>query len=215
MDAQVGRILDTLESRRRLDNTLVVFTATFGAELYAHHNYMLNWASPYYTVYRVPLLFRLPPLAPAGTEVARAVQSIDIAPTVLAALGAPAPGGLEGANLVPLMRGRDVGLSPVVSEYANAKALILCDDRYRYIYNPSGYQQNTIPQGVRDQFQAEGLEARGGRMRIEARELYDIRLDPLERQNLAHRRPSVRDAMERRIEAWAGARDWTAPEPVQ
>ena len=214
MDAQAGRLLETLDARRQLDNTLVVFAGAFGVELGDHHNYMLNWASPYHTVYRVPLLMRLPGVAPAGMRIQRAVQAIDIAPTVLSVLGAAAPDAAEGTNLWPLVARPDYPRAPVASEYLESKALVLCADRYRYIYNPAGYRQNTIPQSMRDQFEEAGLEARGGRMPLEERELYDIVDDPLERRNLVHRRPEVRDAMEAALKDWAAAHGWTPPEPT-
>jgi arylsulfatase A-like enzyme len=55
---------------------------------------------------RVPLLIKYPGNAHAGETVRRQVRSIDIAPTVLAAMAIAPPGGLQGLDLTPLANGR-------------------------------------------------------------------------------------------------------------
>jgi arylsulfatase A-like enzyme len=77
-------------------NTVVVFTADHGEEFGEHgskYHYTLHGE-----VMRVPLVIKAPGLAPR-TDAAPAEQ-IDLAPTLLALLGVPAPAELPGKNLL-------------------------------------------------------------------------------------------------------------------
>lgn len=79
VDEQIGRILDALEQSGLADNTLVVFLSDHGEELGEHGNY-----SHYFTLYRhstwVPMLF-LPP-GGAGRTISGMTSLSDTAPTI-------------------------------------------------------------------------------------------------------------------------------------
>lgn len=96
-DAQVGRLLDGIAARGRLEDTLVVVTSDHGENLGAHgertHAYLI-----YDETQRVPLLMAGPGL-PAGRRVPALSSGADVAPTLLAQLGlAPLP-GIDGRDL--------------------------------------------------------------------------------------------------------------------
>ncbi|HEX5043288.1 MAG TPA: sulfatase-like hydrolase/transferase [Candidatus Polarisedimenticolaceae bacterium] len=104
-DRVVGRLIDGWEGRRGLARTVVVVTADHGEGLGEHgeatHGVLLHEAT-----LRVPLVLRVPGM---GKETIDApVSLIDVFPTALALLGLPVPGGVEGRNLVPLLRGEEV-----------------------------------------------------------------------------------------------------------
>ena len=98
-DAQIGRVLGRLGEAGLLERSLVIVTSDHGERLgeggrWAHcqslHGYEIN----------VPLLL-LRPGQPRGERVARAVSTLDIVPTVLAALGiAHEPSALDGVDLL-------------------------------------------------------------------------------------------------------------------
>ena len=103
VDEGLGRILITLEARGILDQTMIVFTSDNGF-FYGEHGLSLERRLPYEESIRNPLLIRYPPLVAAGTRVSELMLTVDIAPTVLEAAGAPIGDHIQGRSLVPLFR---------------------------------------------------------------------------------------------------------------
>ena len=97
IDAQIGQILDWLQARGLYDNTLVVVTADHG-EAFGEKNLVLHANSVYQNLVHVPLLVKFPNSLHAGT-IAKPVSLIDVAPTVLSALGYATPERLDGRDL--------------------------------------------------------------------------------------------------------------------
>lgn len=95
-DRQVGRLLDGLGPDRA--STFVIVAADHG-EAFGEHGEIGHSLFVYDTTLRVPLILSGPG---AGRGViAEAVSLVDIAPTVLAAAGVPAPAPLDGEVLRP------------------------------------------------------------------------------------------------------------------
>lgn len=154
LDDHLGRLFDYMEGAGLMKNTLIVFTADHGDFLGDH---WLGEKELFYdTVQRVPFIV-MDPSAAADATRGRAlddmVESVDLAPTVLRALGKSGPGHrLEGRELQTLLHGRDA-VTPwrdcVYSEldYSFRQARLLCGktpqnarawsvrtDRWRYVY---------------------------------------------------------------------------------
>jgi arylsulfatase A-like enzyme len=95
LDEQLGRLLDELERRGQLDQTLVVITADHGEGLGEHGLYE-HGESLYRTEIHVPLLFVLPARARIRRVVRSSVSLRDVAATVVDLIGlvpgAPFPG---------------------------------------------------------------------------------------------------------------------------
>lgn len=104
-DAQVGRVLDELETMNLLDNTVVVITADHGEILYEHEYYFGHDIALYDECLMIPLIIYAPALGAAHPRIGSLVQSLDILPTVLDLLEMEHPGGLEGKSLLPLIAG--------------------------------------------------------------------------------------------------------------
>ena len=101
MDAQLQRLLALLDERRLTDDTLVVVAADHGESL-GDHGEDGHGIFVYQSTIHVPLIVRVPGLAPA--RVHDLVRLVDIMPTVLAVLGLQAPAA-DGVSLVRLMTG--------------------------------------------------------------------------------------------------------------
>ncbi len=187
-DDCIDQILQHLSTAGMLDHTLVAVSADHGTELYDHHNYGLHWGSPYNGVYRVPLVLWGPGMVPAQRLVSRPVRSIDIAPTLMDLLGQPAPDRFMGTSLTPLLAGDVPPGPPLISEYSEGKILIVRDGDQRFIWNPQRYQNNVIPVQVVEEFKAAGIPGGQFRMPLERYELYDLREDLKEQNNLADAR---------------------------
>ncbi len=106
MDDGFGELLAFLKDKGLYDQTLVVFTSDHGEEFGEHGRVGWHSHTLYDELLRVPLLIKYPGNAHAGATVSRQVRGIDIAPTVLRAMGVAPPPGLQGLDLTPLVRGR-------------------------------------------------------------------------------------------------------------
>lgn len=103
LDAQIGRLFETLKRTGEWEHTLVVVVADHGEGL-GDHGWQYHRIL-YQEQIRVPLLVRVPGLA-STPAVADTVRTKDIAPTVLDYLGLRGPRAMSGASLRPLLEGR-------------------------------------------------------------------------------------------------------------
>lgn len=103
VDSQFGRLVETLRQRGELERTLFVVVADHGEGL-GDHDWQYH-RLVYQEQIRVPLIVKVPELAPSGT-VPSVVRSRDIQPTVLDYLGLRAPRPVSGRSLRPLLEGR-------------------------------------------------------------------------------------------------------------
>jgi hypothetical protein len=98
-DSMVQSVLSLLESKGYLQNTLVVITADHGESL-GEHGLFIHMNSVREEVLRIPLLLIAYGYEPALPLQPRAVPAqVDIAPTILAELGLPAPSTWMGHAL--------------------------------------------------------------------------------------------------------------------
>ena len=183
IDEKVGQIIDVLGRRGYLDNALVIFTSDH-ADALGDHGHIQKWTM-YDTVVRVPLVFwspgRIAPRAPSDGL----VQLMDIAPTILEAAGVSIPSNWEARSLLPGLSGppasgRDVVYAELARDHiqTGAEFIVMRRDRdWKLVY----YMGE--PDG----------------------ELYDLRADPGESQNLwedAGQR-SRRDALIKDVLEWS------------
>ncbi|MFD3443868.1 sulfatase [Microbacteriaceae bacterium 4G12] len=228
MDSWAGRILADLDADGLRDDTIVVFWSDHGlgmprAKRWAHEAGL-----------REPLIVRWPERIRPGTVRTEIVQLLDLAPTMLTALGLPVPEHMHGAALFD---GDGRFRSP--NQYAfgarermdeqQDSVRTVRDARYRYILNRhpdrSELQHHeyadhlgTWQEFRRLAFEEAGQLARGERPdRLSslqrsivapakpAEELYDIEADPHETVNLAGD-PGHEEVLER---LRAALREWT------
>jgi arylsulfatase A-like enzyme len=173
-DRQVGRLLDALDAQGLAANTLVVLHADHGESLgeqhYVGHGMLLNEAT-----LRIPLLVRWPGRVEAGRRVARAVQNVDILPSVLAAAAIAPPPGLAGESLLPEIEAPRFGFLRAGGEEARPPRVAYMETYYSA---HSGFAKPvTLPDGTQAKL---GLVRRGvqeGRwklVRTEAHSLFDV-----------------------------------------
>jgi len=103
VDRAVGRVLRALRAAGVLENTLVVFTSDNGF-MHGEHRLELMKVVPYEPSIRVPLLISGPGVR-RGVHVSDVVSNVDLAPTILAATGVEPGRVQDGRSLLPLLRG--------------------------------------------------------------------------------------------------------------
>ncbi|HTY70883.1 MAG TPA: sulfatase [Actinomycetes bacterium] len=99
MDRAFGRLVKVLKARGLWDDALVVLTSDHGEEFGEHGVIGTHSHTLYDELLHVVLLVKLPQQRLAGTTVDTVVRHIDLAPTVLRAIGIEPPRSFEGRDL--------------------------------------------------------------------------------------------------------------------
>ena len=105
VDAQIGRLLDHLQTTGELDETLVVFTSDHGEMLGDH--WCWGKGGWFDASNHIPLIIRDPraPKSARGRRVEKFTESVDLMPTLLDWLGLPLPHEANGYSLLPWLHG--------------------------------------------------------------------------------------------------------------
>jgi len=145
-DQWVDKLLSTLESSKLLDNTIVVVVSDHGEAFGAHRvggqRMFFHGQTLYDELLRVPLIVRVPGVAASKLDLP--VMLVDVAPTLLAILGAAVPPSMQGRDLSPVLAGAEVApayaygeLLPAPSWDHAAKMVVSRDGRFKLIYRIS------------------------------------------------------------------------------
>lgn len=102
IDQQVGEIIDALEARGALDETIIVFTSDHGDAL-GDHGHSQKW-NMYQSVVQVPAIVAGPGIA-SGKRVTDNVALFDLGPTILEWAGVDVPNWMEAVSLTPYFLG--------------------------------------------------------------------------------------------------------------
>jgi tetratricopeptide (TPR) repeat protein len=138
-DAQLGRLLDTLQLQGRLADTLVVVTGDHG-EMLGEHGEATHGFFIYDAVTHIPVIVSGPGVP--SREVADQVRIVDLMPTSLDLLGVPIPSTVQGTSLLPLARGQRLSLVAQSESwypryhYGWSELFSVQDERFHYIRAP-------------------------------------------------------------------------------
>jgi len=100
IDVQIGRILDYLEEKGELDNTVIAFAADHGEMLGDHGRYTKG--CPYEASVRVPLMVSVPGVEPGESNAI--VELNDLNPTFCELAGFDPPRNLDARSLMPVLQ---------------------------------------------------------------------------------------------------------------
>ncbi|WP_045680559.1 alkaline phosphatase family protein [Martelella endophytica] len=105
VDAQIGRIVAALKKTGAWNNTIIIFTSDHG-EMMGDH-WMLGKGGFFEGSYHTPLVIRDPKYPKGeGKQVDAFTSAADILPTLAARLGLVPENHVDGASLMPFLRGK-------------------------------------------------------------------------------------------------------------
>jgi len=145
IDHQIGRLIEHCHDEGVKGNTVFAFISDHGEMLGDHH--LFRKILPYAGSIRVPMVFHLPASMgiAGGRTPAQLAELRDIMPTLLEIAGASAPPSVEGASLMPLMRGEKVEWrGHLHGEHAAGERSnhYIVDGRFKYAwYSQTGLEQ--------------------------------------------------------------------------
>ena len=186
LDSEIGSLVAKLEDLDLLDRSVVVLSGDHGESL-GEHGELTHGIFLYESAVHVPMFFLAPGLLPERSRLEGTVELVDIQPTILELLGLGPIPGTQGVSQVKRLGG-DPGST---AGPAYAETLM---GRLEFGW-------------------AELYMVRDGRYKyIEAPtpELYDLREDPKELENLASNNPERAGEMAELLGEWKHA---TEPEP--
>lgn len=163
VDDSVGAVLDQLKKMGIHDETLVIYMGDNGF-MFGEHG-LIDKRVAYETSIRVPMLMQCPELFKGGTVVDKMIANIDVAPTIMEAMGLQKPRHMDGSSFIDLARGKDVSWR----------------DYFLYVY----YWEKNYPQSPTV------FSLRSDKYKYttyyglwDTDEFFDIQADPMEQKNL-------------------------------
>ncbi len=192
MDAQVGKVVAEVEKLGLRDDTIIILWGDHGWKLGEHDAWCKHTNVELDT--HAPLIISVPGQKSAGKKTDALVEFVDIYPSLAELCGLPLPKHLEGTSF-----------APVIQDPAKA-------------WKPAAFSQ--YPRGVQGK-QLMGYTMRTDRYRftrwvgrkdhsvVDAVELYDEKLDPMENTNIANDPKNaklVAELTEQWLKGWQGAK---------
>ena len=196
MDIAVGRVLDSLETAKIADDTLVVFTSDNGNLAGYSSAKPLKAAKGYLSEggIRVPLIVRQPGVIKPGSVSHEPVITMDFAPTFLAAAGIRYdPKRYDGLSLAPILAGR--------------KSLER-DAIYFHYPHFAFHGDNKMGSVIRSR-DYKYIQYYGGHAPV----LYNLRNDISEQHDLSQQEPDRARKLQVRLQAWLKNTNAQFPRP--
>lgn len=130
MDAQVGKILQTLKEEGLEDNTIVVFASDHGFHLGEHDFWMK--VSLHEESVQVPFLIKAPGIK-AGKSASFA-ELLDLYPTLVDLVSGKIPNNIQGKSLVPVLKDKQAQVRDMAfSVTQSGNTYLVRTDRWAYI----------------------------------------------------------------------------------
>jgi arylsulfatase A-like enzyme len=174
LDGRLGALLSELRAAGDLDRAFVVFTADHGEEFLEHGSWEHGYEQCVHQLH-VPLWIRRPGAEGAGGRITEVVSLTDIMPTLLALNRLAVPPVIQGEDrsswVAELPRRGTSSVAFSFTTLSRAQLHSLRTKRYHLRWDPT----------------------------TDSVELFDLSLDPEERENVAQRYPEVVSRLERRL----------------
>ena len=182
MDDNIGRLMEYLKAHDLLENTLIVYTSDQGFYMGEHGWFDKRFM--YEESFSTPLIMRLPHRYQAHGVVKEFVQNIDHAPTFLEIAGVSVPEDIQGKSYLPILKGKHpkswrkslyYHFYEYPAEHAVKRHYGIRTERYKLIH----FYNN-----------------------IDSWELYDLKKDPSEMNNLINNPKHVKTIKDLKKQLW-------------
>jgi arylsulfatase A-like enzyme len=201
VDEGIEAIVNTLKANGQLDNTYIFFSSDNGYHM-GNHRQVTGKVAPYEEELRVTMIVRGPNV-PAGKTLQHLTGNIDLAPTWAELAGAKPPDFVDGRSLVPLLRPNPSALSQWRQEYVIENgpdradlalaAKIPVPNTDEGLLEPPDRDDTEATLQLQQQLGLGVPDFRGIRLQTMSfvkyqtgeKELYEIKADPYQLQNLA------------------------------
>ena len=211
LDASVRMLLEKLDELDLAKNTLLVFTSDNGGTQQSSQEPLRGNKGSYYEGgIREPFIVRWPGVTKPGSRCDVPVINVDLFPTFLAAAGVAVPEGkvLDGENLLPLLKGDGSLQRQAIfwhfPGYLNSPVI-----RGRELDVRTGFRTRPVTVIHKGDWKLhlyhEEWQLDGGRDKLatnNAGELYNLKDDVGERNNLANENTAKRDELLDDVLAW-------------
>jgi arylsulfatase A-like enzyme len=162
LDRNIGRTLDYLEQHHLSQNTIVIYLSDQGFYLGEHGWFDKRFM--YEESFRTPMVMSYPGVIKPGSQSEAFVMNLDIAPTLLSAAKLKIPEAMQGESILPLFQKKSTAFR----------------DAMFYHYYENGEHAVSPHFGVR----TERYKLIRFYKRVNTWELYDLKKDPSEHNNL-------------------------------
>jgi arylsulfatase A-like enzyme len=180
VDAQIGRLIESLEEMGLYERTTLIITSDHGEEFWEHGGFE-HGHSLYDELVHIPLVLKLPEHVQAVEKSIDAqVRILDIMPTVLDIIGIEQPESFAGSSLMPMIRGeeREDRFAYGESTLYGKDKIIWRTARYKFLYDFDPEAEHKA-------------------------DLYDWVSDPGERNNLTDSHPEIAQRLENELKIFA------------
>lgn len=179
IDENMGRLMKRLKALGLEENTILMFMTDNGTSAGNTAGMRGQKGSEYDGGHRVPFFIRWPAQLAGGRDVQRITAHIDILPTLIDLCGLKKPEEVEfdGTSLAPLLKGDDKGWPD--------RTLLVHSQRIDHVQK---WRKSAV---MTDHWRL-----------VNGRELYDMCVDPGQKQNIADVHPAVVDKLRNTYGDW-------------
>ncbi|HEU0139373.1 MAG TPA: sulfatase-like hydrolase/transferase [Bryobacteraceae bacterium] len=176
LDTRIGDVLRQLDAMGVARNTIVVFASDNGGDANGRNDpFKGRKSSVFEGGIRAPLHIRWPGVIPAGRAIPQVAMTMDLAPTLLGAVGAGGSARFDGIDLMPFLNGTQTPVRRTVF----------------WRYKRGTNIRKAVRHGRLKYVDDNGVKA-----------LYDLRVDSKETTDLLKSRPDAVKDLEDRLAAW-------------
>ncbi len=182
LDEGIATLQGALTQMGLLEDTIILLLADHGESMTEHRIFYDHYGL-YDCVIRVPFVMSWPNgNLKKGGRLPQMRQLLDVAPTLLEATDVPVPLQMNGKSILKQMRGEE--------EFSGYDKILTLESTWQAKYALRTTEHKLIVSREQDL------------MSNPPREMYNLRADPLELENLVDKQPALAGEMERELEAW-------------
>jgi len=198
VDKWIGIFLESLVDFGLLDKTLLIFTSDHGEPLgkggWGHGIIRKIKPWPYEELSHIPFILRHPEGVGRGKRIKAFIETCDLMPTILDFLNMRDPKGMHGESILPLLTGEKEKIRDYAHSGYYGKSWSIRDDEWKLIlWLPE--EISILRKGERDKI---------GILKTRHKpELYNLKRDPREQENLIDEYPDMANTLELELRRFA------------